>query len=351
MYQHTAKILCFSLFSLLVVQVPPAGEEAAWTAAMALKQKSANLDAAAALAKFAADFPQSTHAAACSVEEGVCWFSAGRSAQVLQRMTPQAQENFDKAMVLFKSVTSNHASALEASRASYMQGSTHMFSGQLELAEADFSAVLDKFAVDPAYVGKAVLQRALVRKCELHSKDAISDLQRWVKDVGAPADLLAKTNTELARAQMLDKPAPRFQPETWFNGDPTTLESQAGGVVALYFFATWCPNCLAELPFVLDVERRFAPLGVHFIGVTNHSKGQTPADIKQYLAEKQISFPVFQDNGAAGSAYQVGTIPMIAVIDRLGNLRWCENPSLLLDSMIEKLLNEGLEPAKKSAGK
>ncbi|MEO6709160.1 MAG: redoxin domain-containing protein, partial [Planctomycetota bacterium] len=323
------------------------GEEEAWTAAMALKQKSADLQAAAALSKFSADFPQSSHGIACKIEEGVCWFSMGRAAQVLHRMTPTAQERFDKASSLFKSVTSDHASTPEASRASFMQGQVHLFAGQLELAEADYSAMLERFTMDKSYVGKTLLQRATVRRQLLRSKDAIADLRRWVKEIGAPADQLQKTNSELARALLLDKQAPLYQAETWFSGDPAPLELQSGNVVALYFFATWCPNCSAELPFLLDLERRFAPKGVRFIGVVDHQQGQTPEVVRNYLTEKRIPFTVFQDNHATSTAYKVDTIPTVALIDRNGNLRLIEKPSMVADSTLDMLVREGLEPAGK----
>ena len=357
MLQPFTYFLRFSLISLLIAQVPLAGEDAAWNAAMARKQKSADLEAAAGFAKFNADFPQSNHALMSAVEEGVCWFSAGRGAQVLNRNTPESKQRFDKAFALFQGVTKDHPSAPEAARACYMQGSVHFFQGQLELADADFSGVFDKFSIDKNYVGKSLLQRAMVRRGLMRSKEAIVDLQRWVKEVGAPPEQLTRTSAELERALLLDKQAPVYGAESWFNGEPAPLELQSGNVVALYFFATWCPNCAAELPFVLDLEKRFAPLGVRFIGVTDHSSpggtvpAQTPESIRKHLAEHHIGFSVFQDNGQTSVVYKVTTIPMLALIDRGGVLRWCDKPSTVADWTIEKLLSEGLEPAKKSEQK
>ncbi|HUR28796.1 MAG TPA: TlpA disulfide reductase family protein [Planctomycetota bacterium] len=335
-----------SVLSLLA-QAPPGAEDAAWSAAMSLKQRSELREAAAAFEKFRADFPQSSHALGSVVEEGVCWFSEGRSLLSLHRTTPEAQAKFDKALALFQSVTRDHPTAPEASRAGHMQGSTHFFASQLELAEADFSAVLDKFAADKNYVGKALLQRATVRRQLLRTQDALADLRRWLKEFGAPQELLAKTNSELARAQMLDKPAPAWKAETWFNGEAAPLESQAGNLVALFFFATWCSNCAEERPYVLDLERRFGPRGVCFIGVTDHQEGQTPEMIRAHLAEQRIPFRVFQDDHATSNAYKIDGIPMIALIDRKGILRWCDKVTILSDVTLEKLLAEGQETGKK----
>ena len=155
----------------------------------------------------------------------------------------------------------------------------------------------------------------------------------------------------ISKAALLDKPAPIYRAESWFNGEPAPLELQSGSVVALYFFATWCPNCAAELPFVLDLEQRIAPRGVRFIGIVDHSQCQTPEVVKQYLATKQIAFSVLQDNGEAAAMYKATTIPMLVLIDRSGNLRWCDKPSVLADWTIENLVNEGLEPPKKRESK
>jgi len=349
MLQPFAKLCSLALLALCAVQTPPpapapapppTADEAAFTAALALKQRAQHLEAAAAFAKLRADYPQSPRVLASIVEEGVCWFSAGRELQPLHRTTPEAQQKFDKALALFQSVTRDHATAREASRACYMQGSTHFFEIQYELADADFTNVLDKFAMDKNYVGKALLQRAMVRRQLLRSKDAAADLQRWMKEFASPPDMLLKVNSELARAQMLDKPAPAYKAETWFNGEPAPLESQAGNLVALYFFATWCTNCAEERPFVLDLERRFAPRGVCFIGVADHEQGQTPEVIRQHLLENRIPFRVFQDDHTTSNAYKIDGIPMLALIDRTGKLRWCDKASILSDWTLEKLLNE-----------
>lgn len=341
------KLLFCTLLALLCGSNAVDGEADAWKAAMALKQKAAYPEAAAAFAQFTLAFPQSAKAITGVLEEGVCWLSAGRGAQVLHRATPQAQAHFDKALARFQSVSQQHPSAPEAPRAWYLQGSVHAVQGKLALAEANFSMLLDTPTTDKVYLGKALGQRAAVRRSLLRPKDAIADLQRWIKEVGAPADQLEATRTELARALLFEQPAPIYTPETWISGEPAPLESQAGNLVALFFFASWCPNCGEELPFVREMDRRFGPLGVRFIGVTDHGQGQTADAVRTYVAQRQIPFSVFQDNGATSIAYKATAIPMLALIDRSGRLRWVDKPALLTDATIEQLLREGLEPAAK----
>ncbi len=351
MHASLATFLLLGL-NLLAVQLPASDPaEAAWAAAMALKQRSSHEEAAASFAKFKVDFPGSPRAVACTVEEGVCWFAAGRAVQVFHQTTAAAQERFDRALGLFRSVASEHAQAPEAPRAFYMQGSTHLFSGELQAAELDYSTVIEKYAADRTYFGKALDQRALVRRHLLLVQPAILDLRRWIKEVAEPPAMLAKMNGQLARALMLDRPAPAYQGDVWFNGDPVPLESQAGNLLALYFFATWCTNCEAELPYLQELERRYGPQGLRVLGVVNREKEQTPEIVRAYLAEKHISFSVLQDGGATSQKYRVGTIPMLALIDRRGVLRWCDNPSVLPKATLERLVNEGSSLGDKGGAK
>ena len=351
MLLNPAKLLLLALVSLVPLRAALDAEGDAWKAVLAQKTKAANLESAAALEKFMADYPQSPHTAAALVEEAVCWFASGRAAQVLHRSTPEAQKLFDKGLELFGRVVSEHASAPEAARARYMQGSSHLFMGQLELAEADTTAVIEKFASDKVYLGKALEQRANLRRNLLQTQPALADLRRWLKEFGSPPSTLERLNGQLARAELLDKPAPPYQPEVWCSREPAPLDSLAGSVIALYFFATWCPHCAEELQFMRDLEHRYAPQGVRFVGVVDHSKGQTPDSVRRYLAEKDMPFAVFQDNGATGFTYHVTATPTLVLIDRAGKVRWCDNPGTLTEWTIGALVREGLVPETKTVGK
>lgn len=324
-------------------------ESDAWTAAMAIKNKGDMVAAAAAFESFMATFPQSAQMPLARVQAGIAYFGIGKDAQLLHRNTPKSTQNFDKALAYFEQVLTEQPTSPVASRASYMQGSTYLFSGDLELSEAAYSAVLDKYTGDKSYVGKALERRGFVRRHLLQPQLAIADMNRWLKEFGAPPETLTTVQNDLAYAATLDKPAPAFKAETWIQGPPSPLESLGGDIVALYFFATWCPHCREEQPFVLDFVKRFTPQGVRFVGSVDHSKGQTPDTVRKFLKDQNIPITVFQDSGAAGTAYGVTSLPHLVLIDREGKVRWRDNPSNLADWTIKALLEEGLakDPPKK----
>jgi thiol-disulfide isomerase/thioredoxin len=346
-------LILASLVLLAQNPTPPAPaanpENDAYTAAMALKQKNRWAEAAAAFEKFIATYPDSTQVPIARVQAGISWFGLGKDAQQLHRNTPETAKDFDQALGYFEQVMKDHPESPVASRACYMRGSTHLFSGDLEAAMADYNAVLDHFKADPAYIGNALERRAFVKRQMLDAPGCVADLQRWLKE-NKTADKLDQVNRDLAAAQMLDKPAPPFVPDAWAAGAPVTLDSLKGEVVAFYFFATWCPHCKEELPFMMDLEHRFTPQGVHFVGVMDYGHNQTPASVAAYLKAQNIPFTVFMDKGQTWGPYDVQSIPTLCLIDRDGRLRWRDNPANLNDYTLTKLLQVDTAPKDKSQG-
>lgn len=72
----------------------------------------------------------------------------------------------------------------------------------------------------------------------------------------APEDNLTPEETVLVA---VGDPAPGFELVT-LDGETFNLEAQRGKVVLVNFFATWCPPCREELPYLENnIWRRFDP--------------------------------------------------------------------------------------------
>jgi thiol-disulfide isomerase/thioredoxin len=92
-----------------------------------------------------------------------------------------------------------------------------------------------------------------------------------------PATPVAATPTpELARDFTL----------TTLDGAPVTLSDYRGQWVILNFWATWCPPCVEEMPYLnqLAAERDLVVLGVNF----NEDRERVAA----FVAEQGIDFPI-----------------------------------------------------------
>jgi thiol-disulfide isomerase/thioredoxin len=332
-----------ALASLVPPQAPAAQkvspEDAAWAAAHALKRKADYERAAQAVATFAQTFPGTPHAVEAQVEDGVCWFSLGRSRQKLQRNDSASLAAFAQARARFDAVLDQHAGDPLAPRAQYMRGTVALFSGDLLLADTEYGRAIERYGHDVKYGPKSLERRAAVRRHLLQAAGARADLQRYVKEFPKGEDV-ESVKRYLEYLSQFEKPAPELAAEAWVQGDAVTLAGLKGDPVILYFFATWCENCEKARPFLLDLHQRYEAMGVRMIGVVDHSQGQTLESVRAFLVEKGIRFPVMMDSGRTTAAYKGQKIPDIVLLDRLGRVRWHDNPANLQDATVELLLTE-----------
>jgi len=313
--------------------------DSAWAAAHELKKKADYEKAGQAFAAYAREFPGTPRGIEAIVEEGVCLFSLGRARQRLQQNNQDSLQAFGRASARFELVAKDHAASAVAGRAQYMRGTVAMFSGDLQLAEREYGVAIERFATDAKYLPKSIERRAAVRRHMLRTGDAQADLTRYVRDFPKGEDV-ESAKRYLSMMQLFGKPGPELVAETWIQGDAQRLANLRGDVVVLYFFATWCENCEKARPFLLDLQQRFEAMGVRWIGLVDHSKGQTVESVRQFAAEKGIRFPVMMDNGGTSVAYRGQKIPDIVILDREGRVRWHDNPANLQDATIELLLTE-----------
>ena len=73
---------------------------------------------------------------------------------------------------------------------------------------------------------------------------------------------------------------------TTLAGDPVTLSDYRGQWVLVNFWATWCPPCIEEMPYLnqLAAERDLVVLGVNF----NEDREQ----VARFVAKNEIDFPI-----------------------------------------------------------
>ena len=133
------------------------------------------------------------------------------------------------------------------------------------------------------------------------------------------------------------------------NGKTLKLSDFRGKVVLLQFFATFCPPCKAEMPFLEELSRKYRGKVV-VIGLSTDYIGENPSSLKGFLKEVGVTYPVgivneqIWNNYAGRIAGNDG-IPQTYIIDKDGNVRYFEvgyTPQYdsLFVTAIEKLLKE-----------
>jgi thiol-disulfide isomerase/thioredoxin len=100
------------------------------------------------------------------------------------------------------------------------------------------------------------------------------------------------------------------------DGQQVSLSEYRGRPVVLVFMASWCGPCRAESPeidrFYQENKDRAALLAV----TVNDSE----ADIRAFISENGLTFPVMLDGDSAANAYGVSAIPTTVIVDSEGRI-------------------------------
>ena len=106
-------------------------------------------------------------------------------------------------------------------------------------------------------------------------------------------------------------------------GNEHTLSEYKGKVVFLNIWATWCPPCKEELPYIEELYEEYNKNqdDVVMLGVASPNVGRegTEESIKEFLEENQYSFPVVFDKEATMIyGYGISAFPSTLIINKEG---------------------------------
>lgn len=135
-------------------------------------------------------------------------------------------------------------------------------------------------------------------------------------------------------------PAPDFSLTT-FEGETITLSDLQGQVVIINFWASWCPPCREEAPYLESTWRKYKDQGVVFLGV---DYVDAKPNALAYLDEFDITYPNGPDIAQKiAKAYRIKGVPETFYVDKSGQLRGVQIGPLYpptLDNKIDELLAE-----------
>ncbi len=98
-----------------------------------------------------------------------------------------------------------------------------------------------------------------------------------------------------------------------------SLSDFRGKPVLVNFWATWCPSCQLEMPFLQQVYDDWSKKGLIVLAIDT---GESPAKVKDFFSSKALSLPVLFDfTGSTSDKYGVSAIPTTFFIDGTGVIR------------------------------
>lgn len=129
-----------------------------------------------------------------------------------------------------------------------------------------------------------------------------------------------------ALALEVSSPAPDFEVPD-LNGSPVTLSKYKDQQpVLLYFWATWCPYCMAVRPAVINLRKGIAKSDLEILAINVGGGGDSLAKVKKYEEAHPAPYTIlFDGEGKARRPYRVQGIPFFVLIDKNGIIRYRGN--------------------------
>ncbi|CAM1368408.1 Thiol-disulfide isomerase or thioredoxin [Tenacibaculum sediminilitoris] len=145
-------------------------------------------------------------------------------------------------------------------------------------------------------------------------KQNISGLEQYLTKVYNDKQYMAKN---LAKGME----SPKFVDYENNAGGATSLDDLKGKYVYIDLWATWCPPCKAEIPFLKKVEKQYHDKNIEFVSISVDSK-KDYGTWKQMIVDKELSGVQLYANGdkAFMDAYKVSGIPRFILLDPEGKI-------------------------------
>lgn len=134
--------------------------------------------------------------------------------------------------------------------------------------------------------------------------------------------------------------SPEFNNYENNKGGHISLKDLRGHYVYIDIWATWCPPCKAEIPYLKKVEEKFEHKKIKFVSISVDNENAKNKWKKMIIDEKLGGIQLFANGDQSFmEAYQVTGIPRFILLDPNGKIINANAPRPS-DSKLSKLLNE-----------
>ncbi|HEV8491455.1 MAG TPA: TlpA disulfide reductase family protein [Candidatus Angelobacter sp.] len=113
--------------------------------------------------------------------------------------------------------------------------------------------------------------------------------------------------------------APVFELKSIPDGKATSLAGFRGKAVLLNFWATWCGPCKIEMPWLVDLQKKYGPQGLQIVGVAMDDTSDK--EIADFAHKMGVNYVVLKGTEKVGDLYGgVDRLPLTYFVDRSGKV-------------------------------
>lgn len=164
----------------------------------------------------------------------------------------------------------------------------------------------------------------LVRTNDKRNSDFFNMLEKSFDQQHARAKQQEATKNKLTKG----KPSPKFKNYTNYKGGKTSLDALRGKYVYIDVWATWCNPCIAEIPALKSLEKKYHTKNIRFVSISiddQKSAGswdKALAKWRKMVKDKNLTGTQLYagDDITFMKDYLVTGIPRFILIDPKGNI-------------------------------
>ena len=114
------------------------------------------------------------------------------------------------------------------------------------------------------------------------------------------------------------------------------LSDHGGKVVLINFWATWCPPCRTEIPYLVKLQRDYRSRGLQVIGITYPP--QKLSQVRRFVRRAKVNYPVGRGTEKTMLLFTTSeTLPITVVIGTDGRIRDIIEGILLPEEFEQKI--------------